>query len=124
MKTSKSTLTVARLALEAAKTALPDHAHRKSPRKFTQPQLLACLIIREFKKLDYRGLQVFLAEWSELRQALELKTVPHFTTLHQAAGRLVRKPEFQRVMASILSRCRDAKLLKPTTKMAAVDSTG
>ena len=49
MVTSKSTLTVAQMALRAARDALPDHARPKSPKKFTQPQLIACLIVKEFK---------------------------------------------------------------------------
>ena len=92
MTTSKSTLTVARMALRAACEALPDFAHPKSPRKFTQPQLLACLVVKEFLGMDYRGVHVMLAEWSDLRDILGLRTVPHFTTLCQAAKRLLRKP--------------------------------
>jgi len=36
MKTSKSTLTVARMALRAAHDSLPDYAYRKSPKKLTR----------------------------------------------------------------------------------------
>lgn len=70
MVTSKSTLTVARLALRAARDALPDYARPKSPRKFTQPQLVACLVVREFEGKDYRGIHVMLGEWSDLREVL------------------------------------------------------
>lgn len=124
MQTSKSTLTVARMALRAARDALPDHAHPKSPRKFTQPQLLACLIVKEFAAKDYRDIQVMLAEWSDLREALELTRVPHFTTLQQAARRLLAKAPAERLLAATLALCRQAKLLKPRTKLAAIDSTG
>jgi len=55
MKTSKSTLTVARMALRAARDSLLDHAKAKSPNKFTQPQLMACLVVKELLQLDYRG---------------------------------------------------------------------
>jgi len=124
MKTSKSTLTVARLALRAARDALPDYAHCKSPRKFTQPQLLACLILKEHLRLDYRGMHVRLAEWSDLRNVLGLQRVPHFTTLCAASQRLLRKPAADNMLASILALCRRGKLLRPRTKMAAIDSTG
>ncbi len=69
METGKSTLDVARVALRAARDALPDYARPRSPKKFTQPQLLACLIVKEFSGKDYRGVSVMLAEWSDLRQA-------------------------------------------------------
>ncbi len=124
MKTSKSTLTVARMALRAARDALPDYARVKSPKKFTQPQLLACLIVKEFAGKDYRGIHVMLAEWSDLRAVLGLTKVPHFTTLCQAAKRLLRKPVAEAVQAATLALCRKAKLLKRRTKVAAIDSTG
>ena len=124
MKTSKSTLTVAGMALRAARDALPDYARLKSPRKFTQPQLLACLIVKEFAGKDYRGMQVMLDEWSDLRDVLGLTRVPHFTTLCQAAKRLLRKPIVEVVLTATLALCRKAKLLERRTKLAAIDSTG
>jgi len=124
MVTSKSTLTVARMALRAARDALPDYAHRKSPKKFTQPQLLACLIGKELRRLDYRGTQVLLAEWSDLRDVLGLTKVPHFTTLQQASKRLFRKPIADELLAAVLRECRKVKLLKGRTPLAAIDSTG
>ncbi len=124
MKTSKSTLTVARMALRAARDALPDYAHRKSPKKFTQPQLLTCLIVKEFLRLDYRGVHVLLCEWSDLRDILAMQHTPHFTTLCAAAKRLLGKPAVDATLAAILEHCRKAKLLKKRTKLAAIDSTG
>ena len=52
MKTTKSTLTIAQEALKAGQESLPDYRHRKSPHKFTQPQLFACLVVQEFLGLD------------------------------------------------------------------------
>jgi len=57
MKTSKSTLTVPRMALKAARDSLPDHTKAK---KFMQPQLMACLVIKESFQIDYRGMQILL----------------------------------------------------------------
>ena len=124
METGKSTLDVARVALRVAQDALPDYARPRSPKKFTQPQLLACLIVKEFSNKDYRGVSVMLAEWSDLRQTLGLKKAPHFTTLNQAAGRLLTKDRWDQLMASTLAACRKAKLLKAHTELAAIDSTG
>ncbi len=50
------------VACEAADTVLPAHRHKFSPKKFTQPQLMACLVLREFVHLDYRGLTEHLAD--------------------------------------------------------------
>ena len=56
---------MAQVALEAAQQAVAEYSHIKSPRKFTQPQLLACLIVKELRGLDYRGIHVMLDEWSD-----------------------------------------------------------
>jgi transposase len=124
MKTSKSTLTVARMALEAAQQAVAEYSHPKSPRKFTQPQLLACLIVKELRGLDYRSIHVMFSEWSDLRQTLGLQRIPHFTTLCAASKRLLRKPTTEALLHSILQRCRDIGLLKDNSKLVAIDSTG
>jgi hypothetical protein len=124
METSKSTLTVAREALKAGQESLPDYRHRKSPHKFTQPQLFACLVVKEFQGLDYRGIWVLLAEWSELRNVLGLKKVPHFTTLWAAGKRLLAKAKAQALLDGVLERCRQAKILGKRTPLAAIDSTG
>ncbi len=124
MKTSKSTLTVARMALRAARDSLPDHAKAKSPKKFTQPQLVACLVIKEFLQLDYRGTHLLLKEWSDLREVVGLRRVPHFTTLCAAAKRLLRKAKADAILDAILHLCRQAKILPQRSKQAAIDSTG
>ena len=98
-RTTKSTLALARMAYDAAKQALPDFGHRFSPKKFTQAQLLAILVLKEAKRTDYRGIVAELAEWRELREVLELSgpddpdplRVPHYSTLCKAAGRLLGK---------------------------------
>jgi len=124
MKTSKSTLTVARTALRAARDSLPDHAKAKSPKKFTQPQLMACLVIKEFLQLDYRGTHVLLTEWSDLRRVIGLGKVPHFTTLCAAAKRLLGKAKTGATLDAVLDYCRKAKILPKCSKQAAIDSTG
>jgi len=124
MKTTKSTLTVARMAFRAARDSLPDHAKAKSPKKFTQPQLMACLVIKEFRQLDYRGVTMLLKEWSDLRDVLGLTQVPHFTTLCAAAKRLLRKAKADALLDAVLTHCRKAKIMGRRSKQAAIDSTG
>ena len=124
MKTSKSTLDVARMALRAARDSLPDHAKAKSPKKFTQPQLVASLVIKEFLQLDYRGIHLVLKEWSDLRNALGLRGTPHFTTLCAAAKRLLRKAQADAILDAVLDLCRQTKILPKRSKQAAIDSTG
>jgi hypothetical protein len=120
-KLSKSPTRVVRQALYVALAALPDYAHRFSPRKYTQPQLFACLVLKTFLKTDYRGVAVHLAEHSELRTVIGLAVVPHFTTLQKSSRRLLRRPVAQRLFRTTVRR-----FLKRRHRIqrAALDSTG
>lgn len=124
MKTTKSVLALARAALRVAQGSYPPYSCPKSPHKFTQPQLVACLVVKEFYRLDYRALHSLLAEWSDLRETLGLMRVPHFTTLCAASRRLLKKPLADRLMDRILRHCRRQGLLPPKSRLAAIDSTG
>ncbi len=89
--TSKSPRRVLETAYATAQRTLPAYSHRFSPKKFTQHQLFACLVLKEFLKTDYRGLVNFLADCDTLRAVIELEHVPHFTTMQKAADRLLKK---------------------------------
>jgi hypothetical protein len=78
-------------AYAVAQRALPAYSHRCSPKKFTQHQLFAGLVLKEFLKTDYRGVADFLADCADLRKVIELKCVPHWTTFQKAADRLLKK---------------------------------
>src|ERR1051326_2375357 len=88
---TKSPLALARSAYQAAKKALPERASPYSKKKFTQPQLFAILVLRAFFRTDYRGMADILRDFSDLREALELKSVPHYSTLALAEKRLLKK---------------------------------
>ena len=88
---TKSPLALARTALATAKIALLPYSSKFSRHDFTQHQLLALLALREFLKVDYRGLEQILREWAELRDTLGLKKVPDHSTLQKAATRLLEK---------------------------------
>ena len=89
--TTKDPIALARAALAAGRKALPTYSHPKSPHKYTQAQLFAMLVLREFLRVDYRKLIAFLEQWSDVREALDLKRVPHYSTLCYAADRLLKK---------------------------------
>ena len=73
-----------------AKAVLPAYSHRSSPKKFTQHQLFACLVLKAFLKTDYRGLMACLQDATAWCEAIELANVPHYTTFQKAAKRLLR----------------------------------
>jgi hypothetical protein len=85
-----------------AADGLPAYSHRFSPKKFTQHQLFAILVLKEFLRTDYRGVCQHLADCPGLRDAIELSAVPHWTTVQKAADRLLKKTPR---IASWIRRC-------------------
>lgn len=124
MNTSKSPNAVAVVAYATAQRSLPAHRHLKSPKKFTQHQLLACLVLKEFFTTDYRGIAEILTDSSDLRRILELHDVPHYTTLQKAAGRLTKKHTLEKLITEILAIAIQQKILKRTVHLCALDGTG
>lgn len=86
---TKSAVRLAREALAVGRRSLPPYACRRSRHEFTQAQLFAILVLRQFLRTDYRGITTLLAEWSDLRRVLGLRKVPHYSTLCYAARRLL-----------------------------------
>jgi hypothetical protein len=115
---------VLQVAYEAACQALPAHRHKFSPKKFTQPQLLACLVLKEFARLDYRGLAAHLADHSDLGRLIHLKAVPHYTTFQKAAQRLLASVPGRRAFDAVLERARKDRTRKRRVRLAAIDGTG
>lgn len=124
MITSKSPNQVAALSYAVAKQALPVYSHKFSPKKFTQPQLAACLVLREFFKKDYRGIVAILKDSSDLQKILELHHIPHFTTLQKASRSILKKATIRKLMASILTLATNVQLMKGSVSTSALDGTG
>src|SRR5436309_11869308 len=105
MITSKSPRTVAMDALAAGREPFSDYSHKFSPQKFTQPQLFACLVLKEFEKKDYRGVRQLLLDCADLRDAIGLQTrVPHWTTLQKASRRLLALPRVRALLGETVRR--------------------
>lgn len=122
-------LTFAHLAHEVARRTLPERAHRFAPKRYTQPQLLACILVKEYLRLDYRTAQETLKLSDGLREALGLDTVPDYSTL----WRFAHDKATAEVVASALVET--VHLLKesghdppggaaPGPRLVAIDSTG
>ena len=124
--TCKSPRKVLQAAYAVAKESLPAYAHRYSPKKFTQHQLFACLVLKVRLKTDYRGVTAFLDDLPELQQCIELKKVPHFTTLQKASRRLLVNASVQKLLDVTVARAypRTPRNRRPRVQRAAVDSTG
>jgi len=104
--------------------AFPLYSHRCSPKKFTQPQLFAGLVLKEFLRLDYRKLMGLLTDASELAKTIGLTTVPHFTTFQKAADRLLRAPHTKALLDATLERAQQQKRIGRRIELAAIDGSG
>ena len=103
-----------------AKSTLPQFARRFSPKKFTQPQLFVCLVLKIFFKTDYRSIEAILNDSNDLCKTFDLNTVPHFTTLQKASIRLLQLEVAEKLLVSIIEHLIQDKIVE----LAAVDSTG
>lgn len=122
--TSKSPIRVIRVELATARGALPAYSYRFSPKKFTQHQLFACLVLKEFLRTDYRGIEALLVDDASLRAVLELTSVPDFTTLAKAMKRLLRAACVRELLDATLVGARRRRLLPARVRTAAIDSSG
>ncbi len=88
---TKSPLSLAREALAVGTAALPERHSKFGRRDFSPAQLFAVLVLTQFFKTDYRGVCRLLADLTDLRAALGLTKVPHYSTLCYAERRLLKK---------------------------------
>ncbi len=88
---TKSPLSLAQMALKTAQEALPQYSDLRSRHDFTQAQIFAILVLRQFFKTDYRGIVRILQEHQSIKDALKLNKLPHYTTLQKAQQRMLKK---------------------------------
>lgn len=108
-----------RLALRVARKHLAEYAHVNAPKKFTQPQLFACLILKAITGATYRRTEEMLALMPAVREAIGLGAVPRFTTLQAFADRPDILPLIDAVMKSL-----GRAAMKHGRQDAALDGTG
>lgn len=113
------TVRVVKLALRLARRHLADYSHPKSPHKFTQPQLFACLILKAHLGCTYRRCEEMLALLPAVREAIGLVEVPRFTTLQMFADR----PEIMALIDGVPASIGRA-VNRAEPQDAAVDGTG
>jgi hypothetical protein len=119
--TTKSPKKLAAAAYHILRSTLPEHSSRYSPKKFTQPQLMVCLVLKTFFNTDYRGIVQILDDCPNLCKVFELKTVPHFTTLQKATRRLMKYNITKDLLVATIRKVMGKRKIVP---LAAVDATG
>jgi hypothetical protein len=115
----------ARVALQVGREVLPPYSHRFSPRRFSQPQLLAVLCLMRYEDWTFRAAEVRLLEHAELRRALELQTVPDHSTLFRFMLRLDEQV-IAKALAEVVHRLQRRKAPPGPSQQRtiAVDATG
>ena len=101
-------------------THLPWYSNKYSRRDYTQHQLLTILLFKEFRKEDYRTVVSNLEEMDRIRDALGLKTIPHFTTLQKFFSRI--KPIYFEIL--LKSTLNLFYFPDDTISITAIDSSG
>jgi hypothetical protein len=122
--TSKSPKRILQVAHALGKQRLRTYSHRFSPKKFTLPQLFACLVLKEFMRLDYRKLSALLEDAPSLAAVIDLKQVPHFSTFQKAAARLLVSRRAQRLLDETIQVATQHRVTKRKIALAAIDGTG
>ncbi len=110
---------IVKLALRLARRHLADHPHKYAPKKFTQPQLFACVILKAHMGCTYRRAEELLILMPAVREAIGLEQVPRFTTLQAFADRPDILALIDHVLASI-----GRAVSKARPQDAAIDGTG
>jgi hypothetical protein len=109
------------VALDVAKTTVPRYRTTFSKHQFTQPQLLAILCLMRYEDWTFREAEVRLAEHSELRRALRLRSAPDYTTLY----RFLRRLDEAAITHALNEAVRRMALPHPRRRaQVAVDATG
>ena len=119
--TSKFPRRVAAVALYAAQKCVPRYGHRCSPKIYTQPQLIAILVLKTFWASSYKTTETYLHDNPTLQEDLKLKRVPDHSTLHRASRRLFHFDIFRSLLGQVTYLMIGTRRNIST---AAIDSTG
>ena len=114
---------VLREAYRLGREALPDHASRFSRHDFSLPQLFACLVLREFYGLSYRGTEQLLRDSPDWLADLGLASAPDHNTLWRAFDAVVSAARVERMLDRLAAAFARARLLRLSAKPLALDST-
>jgi hypothetical protein len=117
-KQTNRLLGVATLSMRLAGKYMQPYSHVKGPHKYTQNQLMTCLILRAYLKTTYRGVIEILETSEKLRDIVGFKKLPHYSTLKYFADRTGTLEVVDAMLLEV------AKQFVQEEEQVAIDSTG
>jgi hypothetical protein len=120
MLTCKSPRKVMIVAHALARSAIRAYRSKFSRRDFTQPQIFACLVVREQMDLSYRDTEVLLQDGRSWCRAIGMKKIPDHNTLCRGFHTILNDRRIER-MLDLLAEW--FKLAKALGWCLAIDST-
>lgn len=117
IKRESKYIVVARIAYRLCEQVVAPYAHPKSPHRFTQPQLLACVLLMFYVRKSYRDMEEWLLASDSICRELKLNEIPDHSTLNRT---------YKRVRIKLLEDLQHRLLaeLQPHELGIAVDTTG
>ena len=116
-----SLLVMAQRAYQLAHRAMPEYASKLSKRTFTQPQLLACLILKAYLRFTCREMEAWLVATDRVAHVLRLGRAPDHSTLCWFFQHKVEAPLRHRLLQlSLRALGRESA----RQQVVALDSTG
>ena len=112
---------LARVSLKICREAVAERRSKYSKKTYTQPQLLAILVLCRYEDWSLREAEVRLSEHRELCKALALRTVPDYSTLSYFLSRL-QTEQLDAVLKAVAQRFPTYRGRRSVT--VAIDSTG
>lgn len=110
-------VTIARMAYQLAQANMPRYSHPKSPHRFTQPQLTACVLLAYYLDLSYRAMEEWLLASDQICAVLELTEIPDHTTIARMMHRLTQA-RLSKLIRSFLQQ------LEEQEETISIDATG
>jgi hypothetical protein len=122
METNRSARELMLRAYQLGQRIWPDFTSSFSRHDFTQPQLFACLAVRESLKFSYRRAQAFLADVPDWLAEMNLRQAPDHNTLWRAFGKLLKPRQVKRAL-DLLTKDADGLASDLARKPLTIDST-
>jgi Transposase DDE domain len=122
METNRSARQLMLRAYHLGQRIWPDYTSPFSRQDFTQPQLFACLTVREFLKFSYRRTEVFLGDVPDWLAAIDLHQPPDHNTLWRAFGKLLKPRRVKRALDLLAAEALDVRR-ELSSKPLTIDST-